>query len=486
MYHLLYFSSFCHLLEALSLWYRKRFLIMLCKKRIEGSTVLKKKNLKLFSPAGNSAGATSTVDPDTISPETGKPWSRALVWRFLIAFIIYGILNNAAFTLNGAVLLPQHIKDVGIGNPTAAYGVITSVTSLVSLFVGYIWGTLSDRTRSRFGKRTPWIFIGSFVAGIGLYSLGIFESTTSLTMAYIFNTLGQNAIQTPMYAFLADRAPKNVRGTLSAGFGATSVGAPVGQFISSYFLGQSYQSMGFVVGGIMIAASGLIVLAMTPREKSSKEAVVPKNESVLDVMSTLLPPSLKGGHDFYKACVGRFLVMTSYTMIFQYLIYILEDHLGLSVLAAARAMNTLSLFTLVVSMIGLFISGPLSDRLRARKIPVAFGGLLMIAGAISMLLFKSVNGVIGYVVLAGLGYGIYLAVDMALNIDVIPDEAKEKKTTGKYVGFGNLTNTAGQMLAPAATSIIVTATGSYNLVFTGSIMVTLVGIAFILWIKHVK
>ncbi|GEP73929.1 MFS transporter [Weissella thailandensis] len=178
--------------------------------------------------------------------------------------------------------------------------------------------------------------------------------------------------------------------------------------------------------------------------------------------------------------------MTSYTMIFQYLVYILEDHLGLSVLAAARAMNTLSLFTLVVSMIGLFISGPLSDRLRARKIPVAFGGLLMIAGAISMLLFKSVNGVIGYVVLAGLGYGIYLAVDMALNIDVIPDEAKEKKTTGKYVGFGNLTNTAGQMLAPAATSIIVTATGSYNLVFTGSIMVTLVGIAFILWIKHVK
>lgn len=79
-----------------------------------------------------------------------------------------------------------------------------------------------------------------------------------------------------------------------------------------------------------------------------------------------------------------------------------------------------------------------------------------------------------------------MAVDMALNIDVIPDEAKEKKTTGKYVGFGNLTNTAGQMLAPAATSIIVTATGSYNLVFTGSIMVTLVGIAFILWIKHVK
>ena len=68
--------------------------------------VLKKKNLKLFSPVGDAAGSASIANPDTLSPETGKPWSRALVWRFLIAFIIYGILNNAAFTLNGAVLLP--------------------------------------------------------------------------------------------------------------------------------------------------------------------------------------------------------------------------------------------------------------------------------------------------------------------------------------------------------------------------------------------
>lgn len=445
-----------------------------------------KKNWKFFSPAGMAAGPTPTVDPDSISPETGKPWPKSLVWRFLIAFVIFGVLNNAAFTLNGGVLLPQHIKDVGIANPTAAYGVITSVTSLVSLFVGYIWGTLSDKTKSRFGKRTPWIFCGSFVAGIGLYSLGIFESTTSLTFAYIFNTLGQNAIQTPMYAFLADRAPKNVRGTLSAGFGATAVGAPVGQFISSYFLGQSYQSVGFIVGGILIAASGLIVLLITPREKSSKNSVSAENESILGVISTILPPSMKGAHDFYKACAGRFLVMTSYTMIFQYLLYILENHLGLSTLAAARAMNKLSLFTLVVSLIGLAFSGPLSDRLKARKIPVAFGGLFMILGAVSMLMFKSVNGVIGYVVLAGLGYGIYLAVDMALNIDVIPEAAKLSKTTGKYVGFGNLTNTAGQMIAPAATSMIVTATGSYSIVFTGSIATTIIGILFILWIKHVK
>lgn len=444
-----------------------------------------KKHFRLFK-ADTLSATSAGIDADKLSPESGKPWTKSTVTRYLIAFILYAILNNAAFTLNGNTLLPQHIKDVGIANPTAAFGIITSVTSLVSLFVGYVWGTLSDRTKSRFGKRTPWIFCGSIVAGIGLYSLGMFDSTLTLTGAYIFNTLGQNVIQTPMYAFLADRAPKNVRGTLSAGFGATSIGAPVGQFISSYFLGQSYQNVGFIVGGVMIALSGLLVLAIIPREPSSKNAHVAKNESVADVLLTLLPPSINGAHDFYKACAGRFLVMTSYTMIYQYLLYILENYINLSTLAAARAMNTLSIYTLVVSMIGLAFSGPISDKLKARKIPVVFGALCMILGALSTLIFRSVPGVIGYVVLGGLGYGIYLAVDMALNIDVIPEKAKDNATTGKFVGFGNLTNTAGQMIAPAATSFIVTAMGSYQPVFIGSIALTVIGALFILWIKGVK
>src|SRR5699024_3065666 len=120
-------------------------------------------------------------------------------------------------------------------------------------------------------------------------------------------------------------------------------------------------------------------------------------------------------------------------------------YVGMTALEAGRAQNTLAIYMLVVSIIGLAVSGPLSDRLRMRKIPVSIGAILMIFGTAVLLFTKSLNGVLAYVVLAGLGYGIYLAVDMALNIDVIPEVAKERKTTGKYVGFGNLTNTAGQM-----------------------------------------
>ncbi|KRM44608.1 MFS transporter [Lentilactobacillus parafarraginis] len=432
------------------------------------------------------AVADNTVDPDAISPETGKPFSKLTVFRFLAAFVIYAVLNNAAFTINGANLLPQHLKDVGMANPTAAFGIITSVTSLVSLFAGYIWGTMSDRTRSRFGKRTPWIFWGSIVAGIGLYLLGSFQTTLNLTLAYCFNTLGQNAIQTPMYAFMADRVPKNVRGTLSAGLGATSIGLPIGQFISSYFLGRPYQNIGFIVGGVLIALSGLLALAIIPRERSSKDAEIRQDKTIKDVLVTLLPPKMAGAHDFYKSCAGRFLIMTSYTMVMQYLLYILENYIGQSTIDAAKSMNRLSMFTLVVSLVGLVISGPMSDYIKRRKVPVVTGGILMIVGTLIPLFVKSTNGVIAYAIFAGLGYGVYLAVDGALNMDVIPEQAKIDKNTGKYIGFSNLTNTLGLTAAPMATSMIVTATGSYVLAFVGSIAATIIGIFFILTIKHVK
>ena len=429
------------------------------------------------------------VDPDTLSPETGRPFSKVTTARYLVAFVIFAVLNCAAFVLNGNTLLPQHLKDLGYSEDqaTAAFGTITSLTAIVGLLSGYVWGAFSDHTRSRFGKRTPWIFAGSIVAGIGLYLLGSFGDVPSLTASYMLNNLGQGAIQTPMFAILADRVPKSVRGTLSAGLGATALGTPVGQLLSSFFLGRPYQNMGFVVGALMIAASGIIPLLIMPRERSSRGD---RGESgvaaVRDALANLLPPRLRGAHDFYKACAGRLLMMASYAMISQFTLYIFENYVGLTVGEAAGAMATLSAVTFVVSLVGLAVSGPLSDRIKMRKLPILAAGVLFVIGTLCPVAFRSVTGVLLYAAFAGLGYGVYIAVDGALNVDVIPEEAQRNRTGGKYIGFGNLANTCGQVLAPATTSLLVTTSGSYLTAFLVSALCAVGGVALILWIKGVK
>ena len=75
-----------------------------------------------------------------------------------------------------------------------------------------------------------------------------------------------------------------------------------------------------------------------------------------------------------------------------------------------------------------------------------------------------------------------MAVDQALNVDVLPnpDEA------GKDLGILNLANTLGQVIAPVAVSAVVVATGSYRLVFGFAIVAVLAGAAIIMFIKSVK
>lgn len=423
-------------------------------------------------------------DP-TLSPETGKPFSKAVTARFFVAFTLYGILNNIAFGINGTTLLPQHITDVKIANPEMAFATITSITSMFSLVIALIWGALSDRTRSRFGRRTPWIFIGSFVSGFGLFLLGHMSTTASLTLAYCLNNMGQNALQTPMYALLADRCPQESRGTLSSGFGATVIGAPIGTIIGSQFLGQSYQAWGFVVGALFMVISGLIPLAIMPREPSSRH--YPKlsgTESgiVREILGAIRPPRFAIAHDFYKALAGRFFMLMSYQMIMQYQLYIMERYIGLSVRQAGAAMVTLSTITLVVSVIGTFFSGPVSDRIGRRKPPIIIASVLFAVGTAMPWLMPSVTGMYLYVGIAGFGYGIYMAVDQALNVDVMPD----KENSGKYLGFLNLATTFGFTLAPMITSSIVSVTGSYAVSFPISMAGSLIGAAFIAWIKGVK
>lgn len=87
-----------------------------------------------------------------------------------------------------------------------------------------------------------------------------------------------------------------------------------------------------------------------------------------------------------------------------------------------------------------------------------------------------------FAALSGFGYGIYSAVDQALNVDVLPS----KEEAGKDMGIQNLANTVDQAIAPVVTSSIVVATGSYFMTFPVAIALILAGVIFIMLVKKVK
>ena len=102
----------------------------------------------------------------------------------------------------------------------------------------------------------------------------------------------------------------------------------------------------------------------------------------------------------------------------------------------------MSIITMVVSLTASLISGPISDKMHTHKVPVIIASLLFAIGTAMPWIMPSVTGMYLYAGIAGFGYGVYSAIDQALNVDVLPN----KEEAGKGLGILNLATTPNQPL----------------------------------------
>ena len=102
-----------------------------------------------------------------------------------------------------------------------------------------IAGQISDRTRSRFGRRAPWIVIGSLAGGLALVGLAFANRLVGIIIAWTLVQITYNFAQGPLSAVMPDRVPLTRRGTFAALSGiGLMVGALGGSIVGSVFLRQ--------------------------------------------------------------------------------------------------------------------------------------------------------------------------------------------------------------------------------------------------------
>src|SRR5580700_1784641 len=79
--------------------------------------------------------------------------------RLMISLGIASGALSGLYAGIGGVLLPQQIENIDRAHKVAALGVVSGVAACFALVFNPIGGALSDRTRSRFGRRAPWIAV---------------------------------------------------------------------------------------------------------------------------------------------------------------------------------------------------------------------------------------------------------------------------------------------------------------------------------------
>ena len=87
-------------------------------------------------------------------------------------FVGFAFLLITAFWQAYDSIIPKILTDK-FGLSQTISGAIMALDNVFALFLLPIFGTLSDRTKTKFGKRTPFIVIGTILAVIFLIGLAV-------------------------------------------------------------------------------------------------------------------------------------------------------------------------------------------------------------------------------------------------------------------------------------------------------------------------
>lgn len=382
------------------------------------------------------------------------------------------------------VLLPNQIQNIDPAGKAQMLGIIYAITSVFSTLSTPIAGALSDRTRSRFGRRTPWILIGGLVGGLAIILTPFGGGLAGITAIWLVAVVTLNSMQPALTTLVADRFQPSERGLASGVVGgAMTAGVSFGTFFAGLLADRIPLAYAIVGAAIIIACALLVLINPEPRV-----SLPPASRFRLGAFFKGFWISPREHPDFAWAFLGRFAIYMGYQAILTYLLYILQDHIGLSQARANAMIATMSIITFVALVLSGLGSGVLSDRLGRRK-PLVFAASLIMAAAVAMpLIVPTVQGMIAYAVLIGLGYGAFMSVDLALMTQVLPKPKEgEEDATGKDLGILTTAINVPQILSPVMAAALLSATGnSYPVLFITSGIFVVVGSFLVLPIRSVR
>lgn len=384
-----------------------------------------------------------------------------------------------------SVLLPNQIEALDRANKARHLAIVFAVTSIFSTLATPIAGALSDRTYGRWGRRTPWIVLGALAGAGFLVAVSQAQALWLITTLWVGAAIALNAMQAAITTIVADRFPVEERGTASGFVGAgMTAGGTVGIVLAGSIAAHITLAYALFAGGIAFVC--LLFVLLNPEPAARRPPVPAATRPDLRAFLASFWISPREHPDFAWAFLGRFTIYMGYQGIITYLLYILQDHIHLSVAESNRMIAALSSVTFVALVVSGFGSGLLSDAIGRRK-PLVFLSSLIMAGALAVpLLVPTVQGMYGYALLIGLGYGAFMSVDMALMTQVLP-RSDEGGATGKDLGILTTAVNIPQILSPVLAAWLLSVSGNdYRMLFMAAILFVVAGSMFVLPIRSVR
>ncbi len=376
------------------------------------------------------------------------------------------------------VLLALQIEELAGDDKVAVLSIFTFLGAIAALLAQPLAGMLSDRTRTRWGSRTPYVLGGTILVAPVLAAMGFIESLVILGVLYVTSEFVLSASQGPLSAILPDRVPQNRRGRFSAGLGLGIMLGSVGGTILGSVLADDLIVAYLVLSVLPLAftATRLYLAKDADNRQIEKPA---RSEAARWWRTFFVNPKVHP--DFWWAVGSRTLVYTGFFIIQGYALYILSDYIGAGDEAVDYVGIAAAIAAVCISLTAV-PAGLLSDRLGRRKIFVTVASIVMALGLLIPLAIPTVTGYLSMMVVVALAFGTFEAVDTALVTQVLP----RSNSFAQDLGVTNVAAIAPQILAPAMAGVIVIVTGSFAPLFPVAAVIVVAGGFVVMRVRGVR
>ncbi len=388
------------------------------------------------------------VDKSSLVASRGAPLSGVGIRfsaRRLMALSAYWVAINYLWQGMGALILPRLI----VGTiPSAHRGVALAALSVagaaVAILVQPVAGALSDRVRVSWGRRKPFMVVGTVGDVVCLLGLALAGSYGALLIPYCALQVCSNTAEGAYQGLLPDQVPEGERGRAAGYYGlAVFVGTGLGFLLTGQLIAVGHLSLALGT----VAAVVLLALAVTLRfvpDTPAESQGPSRRQALLGIFSF----NFRSHPAFTWLLVSRLLALMGITGLTDFALLYLKAtfYSGGGAEIANRASGATSVLLAVVVVCAAVVTlpaGKLSQRW-GRVRMVRWAAWLGAAGTLLLIAAPSLLFVYAVGVMVGSAFGMLLSVDWALVTDLVP--AAE---SGRFMGISNLATAGAGILATA-------------------------------------
>ena len=421
--------------------------------------------------------------------------TRIIRWYDYITFNIF-FLGLTTLSSTMGLITPLLIQQfVGESQQGTYYGNFRLYTLMVALLAQALMGMFSDRSTNRWGRRRPFILIGTLVTAILTILIGFTAGMEGMLGFWVLFAIGlvqpmaTNTAQAAEQGIIPDLVPDEKRGRFSGVKALLEI--PIPLVIVGLFVG-TLVGKGYIWAGLLLAVGVLVItmlLTMLVPEKQLEVTPPPLDWSpflrllamtlvftiiiwgsgkVVEIASGLLkditsPNALfivmglfglagmlvavvlgvwlcvligigekaRENPSFTWWVVNRLAFLVGVVNLSTFAVYFLQARLGYEEEAAAAPASKLLMFVGLFIIASTLLAGWLSDRFGEKRM-VALAGLVAVAGTVIALSIPSLPAIYVGGCIIGIGAGLFYTANWALGTLLVP-----KEEAGSYLGISN-------------------------------------------------